>query len=51
MSLTLFVSVSLKYNANQSCRDEIYLTLIYNREEEIRVEKVERMKNKENERK
>ena len=35
-----------KYNANQSSRDEIYLTLIYNRKKKSdkRVEKVERMK-------
>ena len=34
-----------KYNANQSSRDEMYLTLIYNREEEIREENWESWQN------
>ena len=38
-----------KYNANQSSRDEIYLTLIYNKEEEIREESWENEKEREKE--
>ena len=34
-----------KYNANQSSRDKIYLTLIYNREKEIKEESWESREN------
>ena len=38
-----------KYNANQSNRDEIYFTLIYNREEEIREDSWENERKREKE--